>query len=280
MAYQAFHKYDCNLPVRGTVPMTGLIDTHIHIDRLAAEQLSGELHLARAAGIDAFVIPGVAPAGWSGILTLARQHPGLYLAPGIHPQAAQAWTRAVEERLSRLLDDPAVVAIGEIGLDQRCETPAAIQEAAFRGQLRLAVACGYPLLLHCRGAHQRLFRIFDEEHGARVGGILHAFSGSSEIARAALRRNLALGFGGSVTWPEARRGPAALRELPAEAFVLETDAPDLAPHPHRGEANRPLWLTVVAARVAELRDCSRDEIVRQTSMNARRILRLPETGAS
>lgn len=255
--------------------MIELFDTHIHLDRLPQDELADELGRAQSLGISSFLIPGITPSGWEKLTTLAEQHTGLFLAPGLHPLAAESWSPEVAEQLTHLLANPAVVAIGEIGLDDKSAVPMSLQENAFRGQLRIAVAAGLPLLLHCRGPLARCLQIFKEEQGPDVGGILHAFSGSLDMARIALHLNLALGFGGGITWPEARRAPEALRTLPATAFVLESDAPDQSPEPHRHERNRPLWLGLIATRSAELRNCPRAEVAAQTTANARRILRLP-----
>jgi TatD DNase family protein len=254
--------------------MLELFDTHIHLDRLPREEVADELERARRVGISSFLVPGITPSGWDDLTALAEQHAGLFLAPGLHPLAIEFWSPEIEERLRRLLAHPAVVAIGEIGLDSKIPVPRSQQEIVFRAQLRLAVAAGLPLLLHCRGPLARCLQIFQEEQGPSVGGILHAFSGSLELARVALRLNLTLGFGGGITWPEARRAPEVLRTLPATAFVLESDAPDQSPEPHRRERNRPLWLALIARHCAELRNCSQEEVATQTTMNARRILRL------
>ena len=254
--------------------MVELFDTHIHLDRLPPAELADELGRARSLGITSFLVPGITPSGWDNLTALAEQHVGLFLAPGLHPLAAGSWSPEVAERLAQLLVHPALVALGEIGLDNKISVSMAQQEDVFRAQLRLAVAADLPLLLHCRGPLARCLQIFREEQGPKVGGILHAYSGSLELARVALRLNLVLGFGGVITWPEARRAPEVLRALPATAFVLESDAPDQSPAPHRQERNRPLWLDLIATHCAELRHCSRAEVAAQTSANARRILRL------
>lgn len=255
--------------------MIELFDTHIHLDRLPTDDLASEIGQAQQQGIHSFLIPGIAPSNWDRLTEIARQHAGIFLAPGVHPLAAESWSAQVEARLVQLLAHPAVVAIGEIGLDNKLPVPPELQEKIFRAQLRLAVAAGRPLLLHCRGPLARCLEIFLEEQGPRVGGILHAFSGSVEMARVALRLNLSLGVGGAITWPGARRAPDMLRALPATAFVLESDAPDQSPEPHRHEHNRPLWLALIARRCAELSHCSLEEIASQTTTNARRILNLP-----
>jgi TatD DNase family protein len=255
--------------------MTELIDTHVHLDYLAAPLAAVEE--ARGAGVGRLLLPGVRREGWAGLCRLAATLPGVLAAPGLHPQAADEWDAAAAKELAALLNAGPVVAVGEIGLDRLLERPAAAQqELAFRGQLRLAVAAGLPVLIHCRRASDRLLRILREEGGERVGGILHAFSGSRETALAAIDLGFAIGFGGPLTWENARRGPELLQALPATAIVLETDAPDLPPQPHRGRENRPAWLPLIAARVAELRGWSLEETARITTANARRILRLAD----
>lgn len=252
-----------------------LFDTHIHLDRLPQGTLTAELEQAQRLGVGSFLVPGVSPRDWDTLIHLPSLHPGILLAPGLHPNSAHLWSHEREIKLRQLVTSQHVVALGEIGLDSGLPLPLQIQERAFREQLRLAISVDLPVLLHCRGTLTRVLQIFHEEGGARVGGILHAFSGSPEMSRMALKLNLLLGFGGGITWPEARRGPAVLRSLPETAFVLESDAPDQSPEPHRGVPNRPLWLELVAKRCAEIRHCRYDEIATQTAENARRILRLP-----
>jgi TatD DNase family protein len=210
-------------------------------------------------------------------MTVVRRTPGARAAPGVHPLAAAAWSDAVARELRRLLTLPEVAAVGEIGLDALLAEPSpAVQEHTFRAQLRLAAEAGRPVLIHCRRATGRLLEVLREEGAQRVGGMLHAFSGSLETALAAIGLGFAIGVGGPVSWPGARRCAEVLRGVPPEWIVLETDAPDLAPHPHRGEPNRPAWLPLIARRVAEVRGWSDEETARITTGNARRVLRLDE----
>lgn len=255
-----------------------LIDTHVHLDTLSsAEGLQGELRHARQAGVGAFIIPGVHRSGWQRVLDIARSINDVWAAPGLHPLAAGEWSRECEQELQASLGDPKAIAVGEIGLDAQLPCPPlAEQERVFRFQLRLAVAAELPVLIHCRRASGRLLDVLREEEAARVGGILHAFSGSIETALQAIRLGFAIGVGGSVTYANARRLPEVVHQVPAEWLVLETDAPDLSPHPHRGEANRPCWLPLVARRVAELRGWSEAETACITTENAKRILKISE----
>lgn len=232
------------------------------------------MELADRAGVGSFVVPGVRREGWPGLLRLTGSLKGGWAAPGLHPQAADQWNEEAAHELRQCLQAERTIAVGEIGLDRLLPfPPPAIQETAFRGQLRLAAAAALPVLIHCRHAAGRLLAILAEEDFP-YGGILHAFSGSAETARLAVERGFVIGFAGPVTYPNARRAPEVLRQLPAEAIVLETDAPDLPPHPHRGESNRPAWLPLIAARVAEIRGWSLEETARITTGNARRILKM------
>jgi TatD DNase family protein len=253
-----------------------LFDTHVHLDLLPGGcDLAAEVALAERQGVRRFLIPGVSSEGWSHLAAIAARVTGGLMAPGLHPQAAQLWNDATAERLRALLAEENAVAIGEIGLDGQLDfPPPAVQEEAFRGQLRLARDTGLPVVLHCRKATGRLLEILREEGAGERGGIWHGFSGSLETAWAAIELGFALAFGGPLTWPGARRAPEVLKELPAEWIVLESDAPDLPPHPHRGEPNRPAYLGLVAERVAALRGWSLEETARITTTNACRVLGL------
>jgi TatD DNase family protein len=250
-----------------------LIDTHIHLDALEAPPES--LAVARASGIGGWVVPGIAPAGWPGLMAAVAATPGAWAAPGVHPRAAADWRPELAEELLRLASHPRTVAIGEVGLDGQAGPAREIQEAVFRQMIGIARETGRPLLLHMRQSTGRLLELLRSEGASAVGGIAHAFSGSLETARQLSDLGFALGIGGVVTFPEARRLREAILQAPAEELVLETDAPDLPPHPHRGQVNRPEWLTLVAARVAALRGWTPEEAARITTANARRVLRLP-----
>jgi len=256
-----------------TVPRF-FFDTHAHLDfPPLRERLHEELALARAAGVDGWVVPGVSPDGWPALMATVAEIPEALAAPGVHPLAAADWNDKAAAKLTLFLD--AAVAVGEIGLDGTRSAPSpAVQERAFRDQVRLAVAARRPILIHSRKAMGRTLEILRAEEARRVGGIFHAFSGSPESAREVLRMNFAIGLGGALTFTGARRGPALARALPAEWLVLESDAPDLAPEPYRGRLNRPAYLPLIAARLADLRGWSPAETAAITTTNARRVLGL------
>jgi TatD DNase family protein len=257
-----------------TVDLYDLIDTHCHLDlEPMFSEVGDVLREARSSGVSRCVVPGVHPDGWERILMLSRDYDGLYPAFGIHPMHAETGDAATLSRLSRFAGQ--AVAIGEIGLDPAYETPMDLQEEAFRAQLRIAVDQGLPVLIHCRKVFQRLIRILKEEDAGLVGGIMHAFSGSPEVAAECIRLGFAISLSGSVTWETAVRPLRLARELPLEAIVLETDAPDMTPHPFRGQPNRPALLKETLVAVARIRDAAVADVAAATSATATRILKLP-----
>lgn len=250
-----------------------LVDTHIHLDFLPLEPAT--LAAARARGVGNWVVPGVAPEHWPRLMATVNAFPGAWAAPGVHPQAADQWRPELAAGLRQLAAGPRTVAIGEVGLDGQVGPELTVQEDVFRQMIGLAREVKRPLLLHMRRATGRVLELLRTEQAHEVGGIAHAFSGSLDTARQLIDLGFALGIGGVVTFPAARRLQAVVRSVPADWLVLETDAPDLPPHPHRGEENRPEWLTLIAERVAQLRGWELAETSRITGSNARRVLRLP-----
>ena len=251
--------------------MVFVIDSHCHLDLEPLRSLLPEiLQEAAVAGVQGFVVPGVHPDGWPEISALASENRRILPAYGIHPMHAACVNDRVLGRLQELAMQG--VAIGEIGIDPAYTVPMDVQEQAFREQLRVAVACGLPVLVHCRRAFQRVERILREERADRVGGLMHAFSGSAEMAREFIRLGFAISISGTVTWNNAVKPVRVAHELPLEHLVLETDAPDMTPQRYRGVFNRPAWLTETALRVAEVKGISVDEVARITTATVRRIL--------
>jgi TatD DNase family protein len=254
-------------------------DTHCHLDAPALlPMLPGLLQDAGRQGIIRFLLPGVHPEGWQGISSLSRGFPEILPAFGVHPMHADLVNPSALSQLRHVSRN--AVAIGEIGLDYLLESPGrSVQQEAFRAQLRLAIENSLPVLIHCRKAFPDLLAILSEEGIERIGGVMHAFSGSAEIARQCLRLGLHISVGGSVTYANAVRPVAVAASVPPERLLLETDAPDMAPEPYRGRMNLPSYLLATAARVAEIRGISIEELGRQTTANAWRLfVKHPEIG--
>lgn len=252
-----------------------LIDTHCHLDvPPLACRIDNVLAAARSAGVRGIIIPGIDPDGWPGISALARRHgPEVRAAYGIHPMRAGA---ADGETLARLAElAPQGVAIGEIGLDYTLtDVSRETQQQAFRAQLRLAAAAGLPILVHCRKAFADLLAIMAEERVERVGGVMHAFSGSPESAAACRRLGLLISAAGTITYRNAVRPVEVIRQTPLDQLLLETDAPDMTPESHKGEPNEPAFIVETARRVAEIKGVTPDKVAQVTTANAQRLFRL------
>jgi TatD DNase family protein len=203
----------------------------------------------------------------------AEAHPGvLFAAIGVHPHDSKDWDDAAEARLVELSARPCVVAIGEIGLDFHHNfSPREAQYPAFRAQMRLARRVGLPVIIHCREAYPETLEALDEEGVRQICGVMHCWAGNPEQAQQTVGLGMALGFGGTLTFKNAEEVRTAAREAPPEALLVETDAPYLAPMPHRGKQNEPAYTRLVADYLASVRGISVTEIEALTSQNARRV---------
>ncbi|MBK5273873.1 MAG: TatD family hydrolase [Desulfuromonadales bacterium] len=250
----------------------GLIDTHCHLDlEPLSAHLADVLANAERAGVSHCVVPGVHPDGWERMAGLAGRYKQVFPAYGIHPMHAGL---ADDDRLSHLASIAAAgVAIGEIGLDPAYTIPLERQERAFRDQLRLAVSLGLPVLVHCRRAFQRTLRILQEEGAHHVGGLMHAYSGSSEMAREFIRLGFAISISGMVTRNNSLRLHRVVHELALEELVLETDAPDLTPQRYRGRPNQPAYLMETLQAVARIKGV--DPLAAARSCRARSLAVIP-----
>jgi len=257
-----------------------LIDSHCHLDNdHLYDRLPALMAAAENCGVERFIVPGIEPQGWSRIVALAAIDERIFAALGVHPQKAAAWSTAAAETLQQLVPD--IVAIGEIGLDYTDGMPLReLQKEVFRGQLQLAREVGLPVIIHCRRAFADTIRILAEERIGEFGGVMHAFSGSVEVARICISMGLKIGVAGSVTWKNAVRPIAIVKSISLQDILLETDSPDLPPASHRGVANEPAFLIDTALKVAEIKGISIDEVADVTSENARLLFRLTDNTRS
>ncbi|MBJ6726034.1 TatD family hydrolase [Geomesophilobacter sediminis] len=248
-------------------------DTHCHLDDpVFTPRLAEVVAEAAGAGVTGMVVPGIAPEGWDRIIELARTFPGVFPACGIHPMHAGRCNAVSLGRLAELA--PHCLAIGEIGLDYLLDVPRDLQIESFRAQLRIALTAARPVLIHCRKAFADVLTVLKEERAGEVGGVFHSFSGSVETAREVLKLGFYVSISGSITFSNAVRPVAVAAALPADRLLLETDAPDLTPEPHRGATNLPSYLLYVAQRVAETRGTTVEDLARQTTENALRLFHL------
>ncbi|MEI7704910.1 MAG: TatD family hydrolase [Deltaproteobacteria bacterium] len=260
-----------------------MIDTHCHIDGPAFEADRRQVvERARAAGVTDIVVPGVAPSGWEGIVELCRGEDCLHAALGIHPQALPDLDPGDDDRhladLETWLTGSGAVAVGECGLDGPAAAAGASldrQRAVLRGHLAIARRLALPVLLHSLRA-QDAMREELERDGLPSGGVLHSFSGSAEQVAPFAALGLHFSFAGPVTWGSARKPLAAARAIPLARLLVETDAPDQTPHPHRGGRNEPGYLPLVVRGLSDALGLPADDVERVTTANARRLFLLPE----
>jgi TatD DNase family protein len=252
-----------------------LIDTHCHLD---VEEFDADrpavLGRARRAGVVAQLIPAIDRAGWPGLLALCRSEAGLYPALGLHPVYIDRHDAADLDNLEAAIDREHPLAVGEIGLDHAVEgLDRERQQRFFEAQLAIARNAGLPVVLHVRRAHEDVLRLLRR---TRVrGGIAHAFNGSKELAARYLELGFKLGFGGMLTFERSTRLRQLARELPLEAIVLETDAPDLTVASHQHERNSPEYLPECLAALAEVRGEDPGVVAARTTANARATLGIP-----
>ena len=255
-----------------------LIDTHAHLDD---PRLRGDwdtvLARARGAGVVQMVAIGTTSTSSAAVVELSRAHRGIFAAVGIHPNDAAEATEADWSTIVELAGRSEVVAIGETGLDRYWDrTPFEMQQEWFGRHLDLAYQLDRPVVIHCRDCTGDLIEQL-RSLGRPIRGVQHSFTGTWDDARAFLDLGLHLSFAGMLTY--TNKGLDALRDVaarvPLDRILVETDSPYLSPHPFRGKTNEPARVAVTAARLAELRGMSLDEIARITTDNARCLFGLP-----
>jgi TatD DNase family protein len=242
------------------------VDSHCHLASLAGGA-DGALTRARAAGVEGVVCVGTDLASSRAAVALAAAHPDVVPTVGLHPHDASRLAEEWDE-LSALAADPAVVAVGESGFDlyYRHSEPDE-QEAAFRSQVALAHRLERALVIHTRDAWDDTFRVLDDV-GIPPRTVFHCFTGGPDEATAALARGAWLSFSGIVSFKNALDVRAAAAAAPLDRVLVETDAPYLAPVPHRGHENEPAWVVDVGAALAAAIGRSVDEVAEATRANA------------
>jgi len=245
-----------------------LVDSHCHLDFADFEGREDELLGAmKANDVGWALIAGVTLERFPGVLALTERFPNLYAAVGVHPDT-QEGEEPDQERLIRLADHPKVVAIGETGLDYyRLEGDLEWQRERFRTHIRAARRTGMPLIIHTREAAADTLRILEEEGAAEVGGVFHCFTETLAVAEAALRLGFHISFSGIVTFKNAHQIKEVASFVPLDRVLVETDAPYLAPVPHRGKLNHPALVRHVAEEVARLRGIDVEALAHATTTN-------------
>jgi TatD DNase family protein len=256
-----------------------LIDSHAHIDfPQFAEDRDAMLDRALAAGVTTLLAIGTGPGPekLDSALPFADQHDWIYATVGIHPHEAKEVKQQHLDELAKLAKHPRVIAWGEIGLDYFYDhSPREVQQKVFRDQMELAKQAKLPIVIHCRDAWTDCLNVLEEFwRSTGLGGILHCFTSTLEDARRGMDMGFLISFAGNSTYPKTQNLRDVAKELPLEKLLIETDAPYLAPQPWRGKRNEPAYVAEVARVLANVRNCSPDEVAAATSQNFRRLLGL------
>lgn len=256
-----------------------IFDTHAHYDDAAFdEDRDALLSSMEESSVRYIVNVGASMEGAEASARFSEQWPFMYAAAGLHPDDVGVLERdeSQMDRLRELALRPRCVAVGEIGLDYHWDVePRVIQQKWFIRQLHLARELDLPVNIHSRDAAQDTFDIICREHAGTTGGIIHCYSGSSEMAREYVKRGYMLGIGGVVTFKNGRVLKRVVAETDLHSLVTETDCPYLAPSPHRGERNDSRRIALVIAEIARIKEMDPEETARILMENAKRVYRLP-----
>jgi TatD DNase family protein len=247
-----------------------LVDAHCHLGDGAFDQdRAAVLARARAAGVGHIVVIGETLEQAARAAGLARAIPGLSATAGVHPHEAKTWSPDAERRLRDVLADPLMVAVGETGLDYHYDhSPRDAQRRAFEAQLGIAAELGKPVVVHARDADDDVAALL--RSAARATVVLHSFSSGARVFEAGMDVGAYFSFSGMITfknWTLTDR----LIACPPDRLLIETDAPYLAPVPHRGQRNEPAFVREVAAALARARGEAPDALGQRTTDNARRV---------
>ena len=254
-----------------------LIDTHCHLqDKRFAGDLEAVLDRAQEAGVAYALVVGSDLATSREACELAQKYPQLFAIVGVHPHDSKDADRATFDEIRKLAAQERVVALGEMGLDYHYDfSPRKIQQRVFRYQIGLARELGLPIVIHDREAHADTMAILKEEKAEEVGGVLHCYSGSWEMARECIKMGFYISIAGPVTFANAKKLVQVVENLPLEHLLVETDAPYLTPVPHRGKRNEPAYVRHVAEAIARIKGIAVEEVEEQTTANAIKLFGLP-----
>ena len=256
-----------------------LVDTHAHLDDRRLKGRLGEvLRSAKEAGVVQVVAIATTAEDSASVLSIAREHPGVFASAGIHPNEAAGASPGDWGRIRELAGRPEVVALGETGLDRHWDrTPFDVQRDYFGRHLELAFELDRPIVIHSRECHRDIVEQL-AALGRPIRGVLHSFTGTWPEAEEVLDLGLYVSFAGMLTFANKALGPLreAAARVPIDRLLVETDSPYLSPHPYRGRDNEPARVALTAAKLAEIRGMTLQELAEATTANARRLFSLAQ----
>ncbi|MBA1419933.1 MAG: TatD family hydrolase [Epsilonproteobacteria bacterium] len=252
-----------------------IIDTHCHLDdERYIDDIDDVLLNAKNSGVEKFIIPGADPKTLKRAVELSEKYDSIYFAVGVHPYDAKNYDKSY---LEKYVGHPKCVAIGECGLDyfrlpetqEAIEEEKRVQKEVFIDQILWAKELKKPLIVHVRESSADCLALLDQYAGVE-GGVLHCYNADESLLKLA-KKNFYYGIGGVLTFKNARKLINVYSKIPDDKLLIETDAPYLTPHPHRGEKNEPSYTTLVADKMSELSDYSSSEVAELSTKNAQRL---------
>lgn len=252
------------------------IDTHVHLNADQYEEdLQEVIDSALEANVKKMVVIGFDRITIERAMKLVEEYSFLYAVIGWHPVDAIDCTEEDLKWIEDLAAHEKVVGLGEMGLDYHWDkSPKDVQQILFRKQIRLAQKVNLPIIIHNRDATEDVLCILQEEEAYLTGGIMHCYGGSVETAKQCIDMNFMISLGGPVTFKNAKKPKEVATEIPLEYLLIETDAPYLAPHPHRGKRNEPALVPLIAEEIARLRGITIEEVAEATTKNAEKFFNI------
>ncbi|RMH20490.1 MAG: TatD family deoxyribonuclease [Acidobacteria bacterium] len=245
-----------------------LVDSHCHLQSLDPEEREAALEAARERGVEGFLVPATKLDEADELLELCQRHGDVWCALGCHPHEAATWRRGDGERLSELLREPPVVAVGEIGLDFYYDhAPRRVQERVMREQCEVAIDAGLPVVVHNRESNEAMLELIAHPALDGLAADFHSFAGGKEMAAALIARDVYFGMSGMITFRAADNVREVIPQVPRQRLLVETDTPYLAPVPYRGKPNRPAYVVEVVERLAAELGIEVEEAVALTGEN-------------
>ncbi len=254
-----------------------IVDTHCHLDDdRYNDDIDSVLENAKQKGVEKFIIPGADPKTLERAVALSEQDESVYFAVGVHPYDAENYDKSY---LEKYVNHPKCVAIGECGLDyfrlpeaeEAVEKEKAIQKEVFIEQILWAKEMKKPLIVHVRESSADCLELLDKYAGEE-GGVLHCYNADESLLKL-VKKNFYYGIGGVLTFKNAKKLINVYSKIPEDKLLIETDAPYLTPHPHRGERNEPSYTTFVADKMAELSSMTSEKIAIISTQNAQRLFK-------
>ena len=256
-----------------------LVDSHCHLDKVKVvdpfEDINQHIADTQSQGIDYLMNICIDKANWKAVIKIAEDNNNVFCAVGVHPESEDTATVTIAE-LSSVAQHQKAIAIGETGLDYFHKSiDPAIQQQSFRRHIQVAIAEQMPLVVHTRNARVDTLQILKEEKAEQIGGILHCFTESLAMAESALEMGFYISLSGILTFKNAKELHDVAKAVPLERLLIETDSPYLTPVPFRGKSNQPLFVKYVAQTLADIKECSVEEIAEVTTKNFFRLFNAP-----